>query len=199
MPDARRLRLPFGASPWASEVYYRKAGVLARHNRRAHAHRSRRPSITTQPTSSTVASGSSVTLNVAADAHTGGGTTSYQWFKDGKPVSGATSSSLTLTASGSTRAATTSRQPPGPVRPVAPARRFPSATTGGLVYTYDDNAATVVGCDLSTGACPASITIPNSISVGGSDVPVTAIAANAFSSATSITAISIGSNVAPSV
>ena len=189
---------PSGASPWASEVYYRKAGgswpaTIVGHTLTEVA----APSITAQPTSSTVASGSSVTLNVAADAHTGGGTTSYQWFKDGNPVSGATSSSLTLTASGSTRgsynveattwAGTTSS---------ASATVALSATTGGLIYTYDDNAATVVGCDLSTGACPASITIPNSISVGGSDFPVTAIAANAFSSATSITAISIGSNVA---
>ncbi|MEO6002116.1 MAG: PQQ-binding-like beta-propeller repeat protein [Opitutus sp.] len=49
--------------------------------------------ITAQPQSKTVASGSSVTLTVSA---TGPGALTYQWFKDGAAVSGATSASLTL-------------------------------------------------------------------------------------------------------
>ncbi len=59
----------------------------------------RAPSITSQPTNSTVAAGGSKTFYVAA---TGSGTLTYQWRKngsnlsDGGNVSGATSSSLTL-------------------------------------------------------------------------------------------------------
>ena len=45
------------------------------------------PSITTQPTSQSVSAGSSVTFTVVAS---GGGTLTYQWYKGGTAVSGAT-------------------------------------------------------------------------------------------------------------
>ncbi len=51
------------------------------------------PAITTQPTSQTVSTGSNATLSVAA---TGSPAPTYQWRKNGVLVSGATSSSLTL-------------------------------------------------------------------------------------------------------
>ncbi|MBL8269811.1 carbohydrate-binding domain-containing protein [Steroidobacter sp.] len=59
------------------------------------------PSITTQPTSTSVNSGSSVTLSVTAS---GGGTLSYQWYKDGSAVSGATSASYTIGAASASNA-----------------------------------------------------------------------------------------------
>lgn len=51
------------------------------------------PVITTQPASQTVAAGSPVTFTVAA---TGTAPFSYQWFKDGTAIAGATSATLTL-------------------------------------------------------------------------------------------------------
>jgi sugar lactone lactonase YvrE len=49
------------------------------------------PIITTQPASQTVNAGSAVTFTVAAS-----GATSYQWDRNGQPISGATSASYTL-------------------------------------------------------------------------------------------------------
>jgi hypothetical protein len=56
------------------------------------------PSITTQPRSLSSAGGSSFTLSVIA----AGPNLSYQWFKDGQTISGATAASYTATASSST-------------------------------------------------------------------------------------------------
>ena len=50
------------------------------------------PSITTQPADQTVNTGSSATFSVA----TSGIVTSYQWLKNGSPISGATTSSYTI-------------------------------------------------------------------------------------------------------
>lgn len=52
------------------------------------------PSITTQPQSQTATAGQGVTMSVAAD---GSGTLTYQWKKNGSNISGATSSSYTIT------------------------------------------------------------------------------------------------------
>jgi hypothetical protein len=52
------------------------------------------PSITTQPASQTEPAGSNVTFSVVAS---GTAPLSYQWKKDGADISGATSSTLTLT------------------------------------------------------------------------------------------------------
>jgi hypothetical protein len=51
------------------------------------------PTFTTHPQSASVAAGGSVTLTGAA---TGTGTLTYQWYKNGAAISGATSTSLTL-------------------------------------------------------------------------------------------------------
>ncbi|TVR52258.1 MAG: DUF2341 domain-containing protein, partial [Puniceicoccaceae bacterium] len=53
------------------------------------------PAIVTQPQDVTVGSGSPVTLTVEAS---GGGPLSYQWRKDGEPISGATGASYTLSS-----------------------------------------------------------------------------------------------------
>lgn len=52
------------------------------------------PSITSQPTSVSVTTGSSFTLSVTA----GGNSLAYQWYKDGTSLSGATSSNYGVTA-----------------------------------------------------------------------------------------------------
>lgn len=51
------------------------------------------PVITTQPTAQTITEGGSITLSVAAT----GTSLTYQWRKDGAPISGATSSGYSLT------------------------------------------------------------------------------------------------------
>jgi photosystem II stability/assembly factor-like uncharacterized protein len=52
-----------------------------------------KPTITTHPASQTKNEGESVTFNVAASSTL---TKTYQWYKDNNPISGATSTSLTL-------------------------------------------------------------------------------------------------------
>jgi len=59
------------------------------------------PSITTQPSSVSVSSGSSATFTVVA---TGSGTLSYQWYKDSTAISGATSASYTVSSASSSDA-----------------------------------------------------------------------------------------------
>ena len=59
------------------------------------------PSITTQPSSVSVSSGSSATFTVVA---TGSGTLSYQWYKDSTAISGATSASYTISSASSSDA-----------------------------------------------------------------------------------------------
>lgn len=54
------------------------------------------PTITTQPVDQTVNQNTAVTLMVAATSSTG---MTYQWRKDGNPITGATNSSYTFTAS----------------------------------------------------------------------------------------------------
>jgi len=51
------------------------------------------PSITTQPVSQTLSAGSSTSFSVVAS---GGGTLSYQWYKDANAISGATSAAYAL-------------------------------------------------------------------------------------------------------
>jgi hypothetical protein len=61
------------------------------------------PTISVQPVSQSVSTGSSVTLSVTA---TGDGTLSYQWYKDSTAISGATSSSYTISSASSSDAGT---------------------------------------------------------------------------------------------
>lgn len=53
------------------------------------------PSVSTQPSSQSVTTGSSATFSVTA---TGSATLTYQWYKDGSAISGATSSSYTISS-----------------------------------------------------------------------------------------------------
>jgi len=67
------------------------------------------PSITTQPSSTTVALGTKIQLSIAAE----GGDLTYQWEKNDMPIDGATSATLTITSAtaadaGSYRCAVTS-------------------------------------------------------------------------------------------
>ena len=59
------------------------------------------PSITTQPSSVSVSSGSSATFTVVASSST---TMSYQWYKDSTAISGATSASYTISSASSSDA-----------------------------------------------------------------------------------------------
>lgn len=61
------------------------------------------PTISTQPASQTVASGASVTFSVVA---TGTPTPTYQWYKNGAVITGATSSSFTIASVAPSDAAT---------------------------------------------------------------------------------------------
>ena len=60
-----------------------------------------KPTITTQPKSQSVNEGNSVTFSVVA---TGTAPLSYQWYKDGKAISGATGSSYTISSAKSSDA-----------------------------------------------------------------------------------------------
>jgi len=59
------------------------------------------PSITTQPSSLSLASGDSGTFSVTAS---GSGTLTYQWYKDSSAISGATSSTYTISSASSSDA-----------------------------------------------------------------------------------------------
>ncbi len=61
------------------------------------------PAITSQPQSQTVVAGGSATLTVAAS---GSGSITYQWFKDGSAIAGATGSSYTIANATSASAGT---------------------------------------------------------------------------------------------
>ena len=61
------------------------------------------PSISEQPASQTVTIGSAITFSVTAT--TGNGTLTYQWFKNGVEISGATSSSYSIGSAAETDAA----------------------------------------------------------------------------------------------
>ena len=77
------------------------------------------PSITTQPASQTVTAGANVSFSVVA---TGTAPLSYQWMKNGANITGASSSTLALTAvTSATPAATRSESATRPVQ--LPARR----------------------------------------------------------------------------
>src|SRR5690242_11238894 len=59
------------------------------------------PTITTQPASQSISTGSAATFSVVAS---GSGTLAYQWYKDGSAVSGATSATYTISSAASTDA-----------------------------------------------------------------------------------------------
>ena len=61
------------------------------------------PTITVQPVSQSVSSGTAVTFSVTA---TGDGTLSYQWYKDSTAISGATSASYAISSATSSSAGT---------------------------------------------------------------------------------------------
>lgn len=83
------------------------------------------PSITTQPSSQTVTAGANVTFSVVA---TGTATLTYQWSRNGVPIGGATSSSLSLSTVSASDAATYS---------VVVSNAVGSATSSGAVLTVD--------------------------------------------------------------
>ena len=60
------------------------------------------PTISTQPKNQSAPSGSTVTFSVSASISTGGGSLSYQWYKNGAYISAANSSSYTTPALTST-------------------------------------------------------------------------------------------------
>ena len=82
------------------------------------------PSITSQPTSQTVNAGSNAMFSVSASST---GSLSYQWLKNGMPISGAINSTLTLTNVQSGDAATYSVE----------------VFTGGNVYVADTDNDTI--------------------------------------------------------
>lgn len=61
------------------------------------------PTITTQPIGSSILVNNPLTLTVSA---TGSGTLTYQWFKNGSPISGATSSTYTVSSVATSNAGT---------------------------------------------------------------------------------------------
>ncbi len=112
------------------------------------------PSITTQPTSTTVTAGTSVTFTVVAS---GTGTLSYQWSKAGTAISGATSASYTIASPTS-----------------ADAGSYTVAVTNSAGSTTSNAATLTVN---STATAPAITTQPSSQTVtAGASVSFTVAA-----------------------
>jgi outer membrane protein assembly factor BamB len=116
------------------------------------------PIITREPQSLTLSNGNTAVLTVQA---TGNGILSYQWFKDGIAIAGATTNSLTLSnsqlsdsamytvqVSDSTGTNSSTRAPVSVLQPVTPIWvkpiglsifTAPAVGQGGLVYVGSDN------------------------------------------------------------
>jgi hypothetical protein len=94
------------------------------------------PSFTTQPSSQTVSAGANVTFTSVA---TGAPTPSYQWFKDGNAISGATSASLTLNNVQSSSAGTYT---------VVASNGVASTTSNAATLTVGGSGGSSLGVDL---------------------------------------------------
>lgn len=151
------------------------------------------PVIRSQPQNVTATEGSDVTLTVLADGGAGGAELTYQWRKGDDVMPGGVSPTLTLantelTDAGrysvvvSNWAGTVTSE--GAIVQLEPRVR----TAAGLTYQRSESEVTIVGCD---GACPQTLTIPATID----SLPVTTIAAGAFTNSTPIVNLSIGANV----
>lgn len=97
------------------------------------------PAITTQPSAQTVVTGSKVTLTVAA---TGTAPLTYQWSKDGSPLSGATSASYVITKSKTTDSGT-----------------YSVVVTNGAGTATSDDAVLVVNDPPAITTQPVSLTV----------------------------------------
>ena len=159
------------------------------------------PTINTQPVSQSVSDGATVSLSVAADAHANGGTLSYQWYQNSVAISGETGTTLNLGAvsKGNNKAgiySVTVTSWAGATTSSPATVSVTGGTSNGLTYTYgSDNSIIITGCVGGASSCPASLTIPDSINVLGTDYPVTIIDTNAFLGSTTITSLTIGANV----
>ena len=119
------------------------------------------PTITTQPQSQTVNTGATVTFTSAAG---GSPAPTFQWRKDGTNISGATSSTLTLTSVTSTNAGTYS---------VVATNSAGSATSNNAVLTV--NAA--------GGPAPTITAQPRSVTVNGGGTVALVVVATSTSTA----------------
>ncbi|HJQ32413.1 MAG TPA: immunoglobulin domain-containing protein [Pyrinomonadaceae bacterium] len=151
------------------------------------------PAITSQPASQTVVTGGSALFNVIA---TGTAPLSYQWYKDGSLISGATSSSFSLsnvqatdaggysvvvsnaagTANSNTAALTVTDQLPGQIYNL---QGFAQAATGaGIVPETDPNYRKVYNANDLVAALGSKTTkvieIMNDLDLGYNEVPASA-------------------------
>jgi pectate lyase len=151
------------------------------------------PAITSQPASQTVVTGGSALFGVIA---TGTAPLSYQWYKDGSLISGATSSSLSLsnvqhadaggysvvvsnaagTAASNTAALTVTDQLPGQIYNL---QGFAQAATGsGIVPETDPNYRKVYNANDLVAALASKtvkvIEIMNDLDLGYNEVPASA-------------------------
>ena len=151
------------------------------------------PAITSQPASQTVVTGSSALFSVIA---TGTAPLSYQWYKDGSPVGGATSSTLSLsnvqftdaggysvvisnvagTATSNTATLSVTDQLPGQIYNLAGFAQ--SATGGGVLPETDPNYRKVYTADDLVAALGSKTTkvieIMNDLNLGYNEVPASA-------------------------
>jgi len=179
------------------------------------------PTIVTQPASAAVLAGSNATFTVAA---TGTAPLTYQWLKNGAPISGATSATLTLTKVAATDAANYSATVANaagtatsgtatltvnllPAITTQPANQFGAAGstinlsvtasgTGPLSYQWFNAGGALADAGNISGSATATLTITalTTNEVGNYFVVVS----NAFGSVTSANA-AISINVAPSI
>jgi len=98
------------------------------------------PTITTQPTSQSVAVGASATFTVVA---TGSSTLSYQWRKDGTAISGATSASYAISSVASSDAGSYD---------VVVTNSIGSATSSAATLTVTTTSSSTLSADVTTAA-----------------------------------------------
>lgn len=119
------------------------------------------PTITTQPVSQTVTVGANVTFSVVA---TGTAPLSYQWRKDGNPISGATSATLTLNSVSTSDAGTYT---------VVVSNTAGSATSNPATLTVNNPTITV---SLTSPVNGATYTTRSDVTLTASASPVSSIA-----------------------
>ncbi|BCU78540.1 DUF3500 domain-containing protein [Luteolibacter sp. LG18] len=132
----------------------------------------RPPTITTQPTSQSIATGGSTTLSVvAASAGTGTSTLTYQWFKDGTAISGATASSFAITSAAAANAGSYTVQVISTGGLVTSAAAVVTIVSNPTITTTSPLADGTVGAAYSQTLAASSGTSPYTWSLASGSVP----------------------------
>lgn len=133
------------------------------------------PTITTSPASASVTTGASASFSVVAA--TGGGTLSYQWYRNGTAISGATAASYTIATTATSDAGTYYVVVTNSAGSATSANATLTATAAGGGSTGGGGTTPTSGWTLATGANPAdlieSYSFPYTVSIALGDLSIT--------------------------